>query len=425
MNFSEISLVITGSEVLNGFILDTNTQFFATELYKRGYEVRESRLLRDDRKAILKTWEELYQRGDVIINAGGLGPTSDDLTVDLLCEWTGRESELYPPAEEKIRQFFQERKDRGLSLKYSLDLALRQARIVKGSIPLPNPVGLAPGIFLPEKRFFALPGYPIEIQGIWPQIWEHLESFPLRKSHTYELTVWGHGESALFSEIHPPSSIEMGVHALPLGCRLFFRSKEENLLNEFVEKLKKKYFGLTEENPLHSFVRWAISQGKTIALAESCTGGFLAKRFTDIPGVSTIFLGGVVSYANEIKESLLDVKKEILEKYGAVSAPCAKAMAEGALRKLKSDIALSLTGIAGPTGGSEEKPVGTLYIGLATQGEETLVGKFFYNFGRERFRIAACATAELVLYQKFVLGSLGKKLSDFLVGKEFMPVGEI
>ncbi|MCS6984454.1 MAG: nicotinamide-nucleotide amidohydrolase family protein [Leptospiraceae bacterium] len=416
-----ISLCITGSEVLNGFVLDTNTRFFASEFYKAGFEVRESRILRDDPRAILNSWEEFYQRGDIIVNAGGLGPTRDDLTVDLLCQWLNRRPVMVQEAEEKIRRLFQEKKERGMTMKYSLEVALRQARIPEGCIALPNPVGLAPGIFVPEKNFFALPGFPIEIEGIWPSLWQYLDKEKLQKYHTRELPVWSYGESALFAEIHPPEEIEMGVHALPFGCRLFFRSQNERLLDEFFTSLKERYYGLTQESPLKSFAQWAMANNKKVALAESCTGGLFAKEFTDIPGISAIFLGGVVSYANEIKMSFLGLPEEILKTHGAVSAPCAKAMAEGALLRFGADISVSFTGIAGPGGGTPKKPVGTLYIGLATKGEETLIGKFFYDFGRARFRQAACATAALVLYQKFVLAP-HKNLRDLPLGNQFLPI---
>ncbi len=427
MSSGKISLCVTGSEVVNGFIQDTNTRFFAAELYAMGYEVRESRVLRDDPDAILEAWQSMHNRGDVIINAGGLGPTNDDLTVDLLCQWLNCKAIVVPEAERRIKALFQHRARQGGTMKYSLDVALRQARIPEKSIPLENSGGLAPGIYVPEKNLLALPGFPSEIKAIWPQVPELLKNYRLNQYATAEIPVWAYGESALFAEIHPPPEIEIGVHALPLGCRLFLRSSVNNRdqVTAYAEELRQRYAALGEPKPLEAFAHWAIANHKKIAFAESCTGGLLAKQFTDIPGISACFQGAIVSYANEIKTRELDVAEDILAIHGAVSRHCAVAMAEGALKKMNADITVSLTGIAGPSGGSDEKPVGTLFMAIADRNEPTLVARFLYNFGRERFREAAAASAALALFQRYVFAPAhGQKMSDLPFGRQFMPLTE-
>lgn len=396
-----VRLCITGSEVMNGFVLDKNTQFFASELYALGYELKESRVLHDDREQILRTWREYRETGDIILNSGGLGPTSDDLTVDLLCEWLG-DTPVYEKHAERRTRFFFERRARDQTRAMSIETALRQARIPSRAQAIKNTVGLAPGIFIPEIPFIALPGFPDEIKGMWPETLSVIEGQGVSRAATKIIPVWGVGESQLFDLLPDSTDVTVGVHALPWGCRLFLRTEPEKAarLAEMASGIQEKFPGQTVDSPLTEIIAYLKKENLSLALAESCTGGLAAKQVTDIPGVSAVFKGGVVTYANEAKTALVGVSPEILSQQGAVSAECAAAMAEGAARALSADIAISFTGIAGPDGGSDTKPVGTVFIGLYDKRKGDLrVGKFIFPFGRERFRNATVACAFLALWQ--------------------------
>lgn len=396
-----VRLCITGSEVMNGFVLDRNTQFFASELYARGLELVESRVLHDDREQILKTWKEFRETGDLIVNSGGLGPTTDDLTVDLLCEWLGDTPVYEPHAERRTRYFF-EKRARDKTRTISIDVALRQTRIPSRAQAIKNIVGLAPGIYIPEIPFIALPGFPDEIRGMWPEVLELTDTLELARTPTEIIPVWGVGESQLFTEIEPRDGVTVGVHALPWGCRLFLRANAQHTddVRAMASEIRKKFPAQVVENPLDDLVGLLKAQGQTLALAESCTGGLAGKQVTDIAGVSSVFLGSAVTYANEAKTELLGVDAQLIAEYGAVSAECAAAMAAGAARRLGATWAMAFTGIAGPEGGTQTKPVGTVFIALHdARTNATRVGRFLFPFGRERFRAATVACGFLALWQ--------------------------
>jgi len=417
-----IRLCITGSEVMNGFVLDRNTQFFASELYALGYELKESRIIHDDPQQILAAWREFQESGDIIVNSGGLGPTSDDLTVDLLCEWLG-DTAIYDAYAEKRTRFFFERRSRSQKVAVSIDVALRQARIPSRARAIKNIVGLAPGIFIPEANFFALPGFPDEIRGMWPETLSLIESLGLKRAQTKILPVWGVGESQLFSGMPELKKVTVGVHALPWGCRLFLRGTADDAeasaeVAALSEVLHSAFPQQINENPLQAIIAILKTQSKKLALAESCTGGLAAKQVTDFPGVSAVFQGAAVTYANSAKEALADVDAKIIAAHGAVSFECARAMAEGVAERLAADYALSFTGIAGPDGGTREKPVGTVFIGICDRTKNTTrVARFSFPFGRERFRNAVVAAGFLALWQMLesTAGNLPWPLKEFKI----------
>jgi len=419
-----VRLLIVGSEVTNGFTIDKNTNFFARELYKNGFTVLESRILRDDKTSILKALSDYSKSGDFIIMSGGLGPTDDDLAVDVMAEFTGSRAIMHEPSEQRVREFFAKRASHTRTAAgFSLERALRQARIVEGCEVLHNPAGLAPAMFFPSIPLVSLPGFPREIEGIWPQVLKAIEQSGTEKTETTEISLWAISESGLSASIQVPGELEFGVHALPFGTRLFLRAsiKDKSVLHSFSQSILDRFPGHTAENPLLEFIETLKQSGRTMTTAESCTGGLGAKLITDIPGVSAVYPGSIVSYANSIKENLLGVSADTLDTFGAVSHQTAMEMAKGALSATGADISISITGIAGPDGGTPEKPVGSVYIGIADSREEhTLAGKFFFPFGRDIFRNASIYTAFLALYQKYVYynGNLESWLqSDF--GKNF------
>lgn len=418
MNRNEITVIIAGDEVLNGFILDTNSRFFASELYEHGYNLSRIVKCRDERETLLDLYREEIQKGHLIIHSGGLGPTVDDLTVDLVCELTGREPVYYEDSEKRVREFFTRK---GVS-EEEMTTALRQARIPAGAHPLKNTRGLAPGFWLEDIRFLALPGFPVEIDCMWDAVLEILELQQLQRVKTEIIPVWGVGESRLFARLNIPENVNLGVHALPFGCRLFLRS-DDKTHEQNTEKLKKDIY--TEfapnivDDPLRSLIDRLLAENVTISTVESCTGGLMARMITDIPGVSAIYKGSLVAYSNEVKEHF-SVSEQTLAKYGAVSIETAREMARVGCRNLKTDICISTTGIAGPGGGSDEKPVGTVFVALAdSRVEKVWASKFYYPVGRERFRNITAYTAFLFLYQLFCYSEGSENWRITRLGKKF------
>lgn len=412
-----IRICITGSEIVNGFIHDTNSHFFAKALYALGYQVTGIEVVGDNPEQIKNTWKRLSQTGDLILQSGGLGPTLDDLTVDLICEFLQCESKENASSLKKLEDFFASKKNKETAKETanapSLDVARRQIRYPAKSEVIENPLGMAPGFFVPSIPFIALPGFPVEIKGMWNDVVKILETLPLQKNHTKQVTLWGMGESDLFSRIKFPPSLEVGVHSKPMGNKLFFRTpakdNSKNVTENLLQELEQEFPYSIGQDPLKELIEFLKKEHLTITMAESCTAGLSAKILTDFAGASAVFHGSVVSYANNIKEKVLGVRPETIDKHGAVSKQSALEMAEGVRKLMHADVAFSVTGIAGPSGGSIEKPVGTVFLGFSFSNElrkkislpSTLYGQFYYPFGRERFRTITVQTAYIVLWQIF------------------------
>lgn len=400
-----VRICIIGSEVLNGFVQDTNSNFFAREMFSRGFDIKSVDVIRDDPEQILAAWQRLFSSGDLVLVSGGLGPTEDDLTVDLLSKYLNTNPVYEPNAERRVRAYFGRRGNQKKGIQ--LETALKQARYPEGTEALINREGLAPGIWVKDIPALFLPGFPVEIKGMWPQALEFIDSLQLEKKHTEIVPVWGVGESELFSNIYISEKIETGVHALATGCRLFLRERAEGQAGDELQKMlgsiKEKYSAHIIDDPLLAFMGFLKKENKTMATIESCTGGLIGKLITDIPGASQVYPGGFISYANSIKEKLVGIKKETLEKYGAVSEQVAVEMALGGIKTTGADFSIAVTGIAGPDGGSDEKPVGTVYIALAEKQTRTIYcARLYMPIGRERFRKAVVYSAFLALYQRYM-----------------------
>ncbi len=428
MKPQNVRLLLIGSELLNGYIADKNLAYFARKLYNLGHRVIETRIIHDSPEAILSVLNEWSKTGDLLITTGGLGPTDDDTTVDTLCSWLGVEPEFNQDIIKRIEKVIFERYKSENRMNEELKKRiLRQARIPKGAIALKNTAGLAPGIFLPDVPLIALPGFPVEIESIWPDAQKRIESLALARFASRVVPIWGVAEGTLFDTIHPPEKIQMGVHALPWGSKLFFMTplgspEDEKKLDDFVQEIERKYKRHIMDDPVETWVAYLQKISLTFATAESCTGGLGAKLATDLAGVSSVYRGSAVAYANEIKENILGVSHSIIEQYGAVSKETAQAMAENTREKFKTGFAFSTTGIAGPSGGTPEKPLGTVYIGIASHAHETLVGKFLFPFSRDRFREAVVYTAYLALCQRFCLMANKTEWDNSHLGKIFRPV---
>lgn len=396
----------TGSELSSGRSKDTNGPYIAQFLSEEGFECLGMEILPDD-PAILETKissaiaNESYQG---IIITGGLGPTADDYTVDVFAKIFDDETIEEETAVERLSMAVKRMPGR-----ISMESGRRQCRVLKKSRPIKNLRGLAPGMILdlPKDRFIAaMPGVPSEMKemfegNVMPLVKERYGTHGRVRRVFY---LYGIGESHFQEKIFPkdmklPSDFLWGITAGLGAVKVFIESKEVDFLEDLIIDVKRHYGEVFLEKQVEDLLHeQCIGSGKTVAVAESCTGGLVGKLLTDRSGSSSFFMGGVVTYSNQAKEEILQVSTEILEKYGAVSEECAIAMAQGAKRLLHAKAAVSITGIAGPDGGSTAKPVGTVCIGYADE-KKTNVRKFNLPFDRDRVREYSARAALFFLYK--------------------------
>ena len=386
-------IITIGDEILLGQILDTNSRFMARELTKLGAETVEMRSVADERNAIVRAINDATLRADVILLTGGLGPTKDDLTKKVLAEYFDcplvKNEQVYHWLE-KMFADIPSRMNR-----YNVSQALLPVKCT----PLHNLKGTASGMWFEEKNkvLVSLPGVPFEMEYLM-----HYEVLPrLKKKFTnlllrYKMiTVFDVPESEIalkladFEEQLPEG---MGLAYLPSEGYVRLRLTAKG---SAVEQLEKQYEQLltalreipyqpsSEGDSREDLMRRLKNAGVSVSCAESCTGGSIAHMITSLPGASAYFMGGVVAYSNEVKKNVLGVNAQDLEKYGAVSEQVARQMAEGARRVLGTQYAVSMTGIAGPDGGTKEKPVGTIWMAVAGPNG-TIAEKMLISHTRER-----------------------------------------
>jgi nicotinamide-nucleotide amidase len=396
------SIVTIGNEILAGKTVDTNAAHLAIELQNIGIPVVSSYTVSDEIGQIIRALKLAGSDADVIVATGGLGPTDDDLTRQAFAEFLGVELQLQNDLLEKIRELFAQR---------NLDMPENnriQAYIPAGTKALEN-VGTAPGIIAERegKLFIALPGVPTEMERMFESVLPELKEFAGGQAMVVRrLKCFGAGESTIAEMIG--DIMRRGRNPL-INCtasngiitlHIIAAANEQNEAKKMAEKdekflrdtLGELIYG-TEDQTLAEVIGEKLARyKKTIAVAESCTGGFLAKLITDVPGASEYFTYGWITYSNQAKISELGVPAGLIEKYGAVSEQVAEAMAMGARSKAGTDFAISITGIAGPTGGTEQKPVGLVYISMASdKGCETWKCLFIQK--REFTRLRAAQTA--------------------------------
>lgn len=400
-------LVNTGTELLLGDVQDAHLRFIAREVFPLGLVIAEQRTVPDG-AAIRDALHELFARAEIVIVTGGLGPTTDDVTREIVAELL----ELELRRDEAVMTGIAERlKKRGIR---STDRIPRQANVPKGAKVLPNENGTAPGLYLHENinpkirspHLFLLPGPPRELQPMFREsamsiLREIVPSWALSR-RLYKLAMTGESivEEAVGEKLLSIPGVELGYCARPgevdlrvVGDPAAVERADAVIRNEFGSSI----FSMEDETLEEVIVKLLIERKETIALAESCTGGLLAHRLTNVPGASAVLLAGYVTYANEAKIDILRVDPKLMEKHGAVSEPVAQAMAEGARNRARSTYGLATTGIAGPTGGSDEKPVGTVYVSLASADQKTIGQKFFFPNDRETFKqLTAQAGFELL-----------------------------
>jgi nicotinamide-nucleotide amidase len=394
-----IEIINTGAELLVGRVLNTHQQWLCRQLSDLGYEVSRQCCVPDSGAQIQAALGESLARADLVIATGGLGPTSDDLTRDCAARLLGRPLVLHPHTLAWIEQYFASRKRR-------MPASARvQAMVPEGATVLPNPNGTAPGLALRAggegKWLILLPGPPRELRPMFSAsvVPFLLREFPLRIQFVCRtLKTTGEGESVVEEKIAGPlqplisGGLEIAYCARvgEVDVRLAARGPAAGALVAEGEQLVRGLlgpliFGTDDDSLELAVIRLLTERQETLAVAESCTGGFLAHRLTNVPGASAVLLGGVVTYSNQAKQDLLGVPAQTLQEQGAVSQPVASEMAQGARRLFRAGWALAVTGVAGPGGGTAEKPVGTAFVALA--GKEGTSVQVQYNpTDRETFK---------------------------------------
>jgi len=384
-----VELLNTGSELLLGTVRDAHLSWFGKELFPLGLRISRQTTVPDG-SPIRDAFLESFPRTDVLIVTGGLGPTTDDITRELAAELLGRKMILHQETLERIKERC---RVRGFAFQSRME---RQAMAPKGAIVLPNDNGTAPGLYLPavegiswsSPHIFLLPGPPREMQPIarthvLPRLEELVgeSSGGLRKEcRIYKVVGMGESmvEASIGLKLSERTDLEVGYCARPneVDFRLIGTKDVLDEVEPSVLSVVGDYLVSGDEESMEEVIVHLLSKRhETMATAESCTGGLLASRLTNVPGASAVFLEGFITYSNESKVELLGVPAELLSSHGAVSEQVVRLMAEGALRKSGANYALATTGIAGPGGGSPEKPVGTVWLALSAQGNETEVWK--------------------------------------------------
>lgn len=389
-------IITIGDEILIGQVVDTNSAWIAGQLNKIGIRVKQISSVADEREHILIALAEAGRRADIILITGGLGPTRDDITKKTLAEYfkAGMKEDLQTL--EQVQNIFK---------KYNrplLEVNRLQALVPENCEVILNKNGTAPGMWFNDagKIYVSMPGVPYEMMYMMDeQVLPKLKaSFKLPFIYHKTILTVGEGESFLAERVADiedtlPAHIKLAY--LPkLGqvrLRLSGYGNNEAAITQEVNHYARLFINRVanvvvadEDIPLEKAILNKMQvRGLTLSLAESCTGGYIAHLFTQHPGSSAVFLGSAVTYSNQLKESMLGVKNETLAQYGAVSAETAKEMAEGAIFNLKSDYAIAVTGIAGPDGGTADKPVGTVWIAVASVNK-TMVKKF--TFGNKRLQ---------------------------------------
>ena len=412
-------ILTIGDELLRGEIVDSNKSFLSQRLLGLDLETRWHATCADDRDDMRELFLRAAARSDIVLVSGGLGPTRDDLTMEVLAATFGRELVLHPPSLDALRAFF---------ARFGREMAAineKQAWFPAGADVLENPIGTAPGCMLEVQQgaegaaqraegersshgragrsvlFFCMPGVPRELYRMMDE--QVLPRIAARRKieswvRAALLRTFGVGESNLdemLRDVPLPDGVELGFrtqfpdnHVRPVA-RAKTEAEAQAKLERSVALLRERLGALVYaegEESLESVTgRLLAERGQTLAVAESCTGGMIGELLTATPGSSAYFKGGVVAYWNDAKAALLDVPEAVLAEHGAVSEPTARAMAEGVRRCFATDFGVATTGIAGPTGGTPEKPVGLVYVALATAtGSE--VRELRLAFDRERNR---------------------------------------
>ncbi|MEK6266604.1 MAG: competence/damage-inducible protein A [Clostridium sp.] len=397
-------ILAVGTEILLGDIVNTNAQYIAKRLADLGIAVYHQSVVGDNRERLLEAYTLAFSRADLVITTGGLGPTKDDLTKEVTFEYFNKKGVVHEPSLKILEGHFKDM-NRPMSKNN-----VKQTYFPVDAIILPNNNGTAPGCIIEEsgKTVALLPGPPREMKPMFEEsVVPYLEKFQQGVLVSKVLRVIGVGESKAEEMIEDILDNQTNPTVAPYakdGEMIFRITAKANTYDEGIKlmepmetkirsRLGSNIYGegnTTLENVLSEML---VNKNLTIATAESCTGGMIASRLINYPGISSVFMEGVVTYTNEAKISRLGVKKETLDKYGAVSSEVAAEMAQGIARTAGVSIGISTTGIAGPGGGSEEKPVGLVYVGLCINGE---IKTKMLKLSGDRQKIRERATMQLL-----------------------------
>ena len=405
-----VELISVGTELLLGNIVNTNAAWLAEQCAALGLSCFYQTVVGDNEERLSAVLKTALKRSDVVILSGGLGPTADDLTKETTAKVMGRRLLMDEPSRRHIQEYFQ---------KTSMEIPennWKQALIPENALAIENENGTAPGILLEEENHIVilLPGPPNELLPMFTQrIAPYLASKTGGTICSRTIKICGIGESRvetiikdiMQTQTNPtiaPYAKNGEVH-LRLTAQAESKEQAEVMIQPMLEELQQRFgeniYTVQEEITLEQAVYHLLLEKEwSVCTAESCTGGMLAGRLINVPGVSQVFKSGYVTYSNQAKEEILGVEKELLETYGAVSSQTAEAMARGAAKTAGTQVAVAVTGIAGPDGGTEEKPVGLVYISCYCQGK-VRTEKFQFKGSRAKVREASVASALILLRQ--------------------------
>ena len=407
-----VELISTGSELLLGHIVNTNVKWLSEELNNRGYSVSYQTTVGDNPERMKEVFQRAGKRADIVISSGGLGATQGDITRKALADALGLPLVFHEEAGREVDSFYEKQ---GRVKPYESD---RDRYLPEGAKVLHNPVGVAPAVVVEQNNtvYILLPGPPSELQGTFvesvsPFLEQRFGQQGIIYSERY--AVYGYREmqleTLLQDMIQNQQNPTIALLIKPGYIEIRLTAKGESkvdcqeklgpwrsILLERLEDIRS-----LDTSVLEDFHKVALTTGVTIGTAESCTGGLVGKMLTDLGGSSGYYQGGIISYANAVKEQVLDVSSETLATYGAVSEETAKEMVEGVFRVLRTDYAIATTGIAGPGGGSQEKPVGLVYIGIGTPRGITVYKEIFIG-DRDSIRKSVAERAIQYVYKELI-----------------------
>lgn len=378
------TLILVGTELLNGGTVDTNSIYMAEELNKFGIEIAYKLTVGDKLEKIVDALEFASSKSDLVILSGGLGPTDDDLTKSAVSKFLNRKLKV---DNDELEELKLKLKKRGINF---LAKNLKEVEKPEGAISIKNDVGMAPAFYV--ENLVAFPGVPRELFNMFPKFlkfYSEEKKLEIEPIYAKDLLVLGIPESILEEKIkvhftEPKIEYEFLVKDYGIIVRMQCKEREKNTVEKIREKIYNSIgehiFGEDKDRLEEKIFKKLKEKNYTLSVAESCSGGLLSAKLIGVSGISEIFKEGIVSYSNDAKVNRLHIEREIINRYGAVSKEVAEKMVIG----LDSDVAISITGIAGPTGGSEEKPVGLVYIGVRVKDK---VATFKHNFKGDRNRV--------------------------------------
>lgn len=406
-------IICVGTELLLGNIVNTNAAFLSEKLAYLGINCYFQTVVGDNRDRLLSVINTALSRADILIFSGGLGPTEDDLTKKTVAEALGKKLIRDKWAEQEIADYF------ALRGRIPTDNNWKQADVIEGCEILYNKNGTAPGIFVSEgeKTVILLPGPPLELKSMFTDsVMPKLQQKCGQVFYSQTVKIVGPGESSVETQILDMLNTQENPTIAPYAktgevhLRVTARAKDEKEAREktapVVEELYRRFGNAVyttdaDETLEMALTKLLIKKKYTMTTAESCTGGMIAARMVNAPGVSAVLKSGFITYANEAKEELLGVSHDTLEKFGAVSRETAEEMAEGAVKAAHTDAAVAVTGIAGPDGGTKEKPVGLVYIGVNVRGNVE-VREYHFSGSRQKIRESVTAAALTFLREKLL-----------------------